>query len=454
MGIVRATMANDGGSGRRDRLAALLDLAAADDAAGFMAALEAAGGEAAELVNGVELWRGRQSNAVAPRTPLMVAASCGSAAVVALLLGLGGAVDVNRRPGVDGATALHCAASGGAPGVVTALLGAGADPSVPVAAGRVPADVVAHPALEALLGRRPGKKEYPADPTLPDMGSAVFSSDAFRMFRFKIQPCARAYAHAWTECPFLHPGENARRRDPRRHAYTAVPCPSARLPGGCPRGDACDFSHGVFETWLHPSQYRTRMCRDGEACVRRICFFAHDQRELRRVPRDASGAGVLPPPPPLPPAAPHWMQQDYSTASRLRNPLNNASPYDAQVDELGERLQQASLRGSQPRLSGVRPSSFHVYSPSAAEEEKAAETALLLARIRRQQGAPPVPRVTQREVFEHERSVPPPIKRQQQPLGSQRVPAPDPSWLNTNIGCPVSNVDWSVGASDQLLWSR
>ncbi|GJN13333.1 hypothetical protein PR202_gb00025 [Eleusine coracana subsp. coracana] len=269
-----------GAAGRRDRVAALLELAAADEAAGFKAALEAAGG--AELADEVELWRRGQSTPYEPRTPLMVAASCGSAAVVGLLLGLGRAVDVNRRPGVDGATALHCAASGGAPNaaaVVSTLLAAGADPAVPDAAGRVPADVIAAPAsraeLESLLGRARRraslpKKEFPADPTLPDMRSRAYASDEFRMFTFKVQPCARTYAHDWTECPFVHPGENARRRDPRRHAYTAVPCASFRRHDGggcCPRGDTCDFAHGVFESWLHPSQYRTRMCREGAACV-------------------------------------------------------------------------------------------------------------------------------------------------------------------------------------------
>ena len=49
----------------------------------------------------------------------------------------------------------------------------------------------------------------------------------------------------------------------------------------CPRGDSCPYAHNVFEYWLHPSRYRTQLCKDGAACARRICFFAHSPLELR-----------------------------------------------------------------------------------------------------------------------------------------------------------------------------
>lgn len=454
-----------GGGGQRDRLAALLELAAADDAAGFRVALAGGGaqGDSAELADGVGLWYGR-SKAYEPRTPLMVAATYGSVEVVSLLLGLG-CVDVNRRPGVDGATPLHCAASGGsrnAVAVVKLLLAAGADSVTPDSAGRLPADVILSPPaspdalgdLEMLLGRRRGlavatsvpsrssspplssspdegnrspssrssslspitvdraKKEYPVDPTLPDIKSSVYASDEFRMFAFKVRPCSRAYSHDWTECPFVHPGENARRRDPRKHPYTAVPCPNFRRPGGCPSGDSCEFSHGVFESWLHPSQYRTRLCKEGAACARRICFFAHDEDELRHVPHN-SGAGLLSPrasssidmtaaaaalgllpasptrhfvPPPLSPsaanngggAAAHWLQ-----GSRLRSSFNAR---DAQVDDLGALLEWESQylgalslpqsSRSQARLStglSIRPTAI---APSNLEEMYAPDMAM------------------------------------------------------------------------------
>eukprot|EP00850_Spirogloea_muscicola_P024970 SM001877S04063 [mRNA] locus=s1877:18:1916:- [translate_table: standard] len=124
---------------------------------------------------------------------------------------------------------------------------------------------------------------------LPDMRNSAYSTDEFRMFSFKVRPCSRAYSHDWTECPFVHPGENARRRDPRRFHYSCVPCPDFRK-GACRRGDACEYAHGVFECWLHPTQYRTRLCKDGTGCARRVCFFAHTSDELR--PLYAAGAGV------------------------------------------------------------------------------------------------------------------------------------------------------------------
>lgn len=124
------------------------------------------------------------------------------------------------------------------------------------------------------------KKEYPVDPSFPDIKNDMYSTDEFRMYSFKVKPCSRAYSHVWTECPFAHPGENARRRDPRRYHYSCVPCLEFRK-GSCRRGDGCEYAHGVFECWLHPAQYRTRLCKDETKCTRRVCFFAHKPEELR-----------------------------------------------------------------------------------------------------------------------------------------------------------------------------
>ncbi|PWA95072.1 zinc finger, CCCH-type, Ankyrin repeat-containing domain protein [Artemisia annua] len=109
------------------------------------------------------------------------------------------------------------------------------------------------------------KKEYPVDLSLPDMKNGVYNTDEFRMYTFKIKPCSRAYSHDWTECPFVHPGENARRRDPRKYHYSCVPCPEFRK-GTCRLGDNCEYAHGIFECWLHPAQYRTRLCKDEVGC--------------------------------------------------------------------------------------------------------------------------------------------------------------------------------------------
>lgn len=323
-----------------DAFASLLELAANNDAEGFKRSIvcDPSG------VDEVGLWYGRQKGSKQmvneQRTPLMVAATYGSIDIIRLILSESGA-DVNLSCGNDKSTALHCAASGGALNavdVVKLLLAAGADPNLVDAKGHRPVDVIVVPpkfqdvrlTLEELLATDGSvernlrvstttsnsnspplspalengsptsasgspmksmsvdapsfsvseKKEYPIDPSLPDIKNSIYSTDEFRMYSFKVRPCSRAYSHDWTECPFVHPGENARRRDPRKFHYSCVPCPDFRK-GACRRGDMCEYAHGVFECWLHPAQYRTRLCKDGTSCARRVCFFAHTPEELR-----------------------------------------------------------------------------------------------------------------------------------------------------------------------------
>ncbi|PIN01211.1 hypothetical protein CDL12_26283 [Handroanthus impetiginosus] len=106
------------------------------------------------------------------------------------------------------------------------------------------------------------------------------SCDDFRMFEFKVKMCSRTRSHDWTACPFAHPGEKARRRDPRKFHYSGTACPDFRK-GSCFEGESCEFAHGVFECWLHPARYRTQPCKDGMNCTRRVCFFAHSPEQLR-----------------------------------------------------------------------------------------------------------------------------------------------------------------------------
>ncbi|CBI20604.3 unnamed protein product, partial [Vitis vinifera] len=114
----------------------------------------------------------------------------------------------------------------------------------------------------------------------------AFSCDQFRMFEFKVRRCARGRSHDWTECPYAHPGEKARRRDPRKFHYSGTACPEFRK-GNCKKGDSCEFAHGVFECWLHPARYRTQPCKDGSGCRRRVCFFAHTPEQLRVLPQQS-----------------------------------------------------------------------------------------------------------------------------------------------------------------------
>ncbi|XP_011075220.1 zinc finger CCCH domain-containing protein 30-like [Sesamum indicum] len=311
----------------------LLEFAANNDLEGFKKYVD----HEPSSVDEVGLWYGRQKGSnkmiVQQMTPLMVAATYGSTDVLKLIVSLP-EVDVNRS-----------AASGGsvnAIDIVQLLLAAGADPNLVDANGRRPLDVLfVSPKLQGMkyslqvllatdtsfeeehnlrisiapsnsnspplspshlnglpcspelvpspkggksndvpASSVPEKKEYPIDPSLPDIKNSIYSTDEFRMFSFKVRPCSRAYSHDWTECPFVHPGENARRRDPRKYHYSCVPCPDFRK-GACRRGDMCEYAHGVFECWLHPAQYRTRLCKDGTSCNRRVCFFAHTTEELR-----------------------------------------------------------------------------------------------------------------------------------------------------------------------------
>ncbi|GAB2275825.1 hypothetical protein Dimus_010574 [Dionaea muscipula] len=119
-----------------------------------------------------------------------------------------------------------------------------------------------------------------------------FSCDNFRMYEFKVRKCARGRSHDWTECPFAHPGEKARRRDPRKYHYSGAACPEFRR-GSCRKGDSCEFAHGVFECWLHPARYRTQPCKDGPHCKRKICFFAHSPEQLRVLPQSPTSESAL-----------------------------------------------------------------------------------------------------------------------------------------------------------------
>ncbi|KAL0735101.1 hypothetical protein Bca4012_011311 [Brassica carinata] len=302
----------------------LLESAACNDLSGFKSLIEE---EGLDTIDRSGLWYGRRLGTTKmgfeERTPLMIAALFGSKEIVDYIISTG-LVDVNRSCGADGATALHCAVSGlsaNSLDVVTLLLNASADPESRDAYGNKPVDMIFPSLCPVFSGRKkvlerllkgsndsdaqeqeeevevevevslsPPRKEYPVDPTLPDIKNGIYGTDEFRMYAFKIKPCSRAYSHDWTECPFVHPGENARRRDPRKYHYSCVPCPEFRK-GSCSRGDSCEYAHGIFECWLHPAQYRTRLCKDETNCSRRVCFFAHRPDELRPL-YPSTGSGV------------------------------------------------------------------------------------------------------------------------------------------------------------------
>jgi len=296
----------------------LLELAAADDLAGFIHEIEEKGFD----IDDGSFWYGRRFGSkkmgFEERTPLMIASMYGSTEIVNYIIGTG-KIDVNRASSSDLATALHCAAAGGSDSsvqIVKLLIDASADINSVDGNGNKPGDLIPfglkfssnskRKELEILLKgvaqigeistKTPQlieKKEYPVDVSLPDINIGLYGTDEFRMYSFKVKPCSRAYSHDWTECPFVHPGENARRRDPKKYTYSCVPCPEFRK-GSCVKGDGCEYAHGVFESWLHPAQYRTRLCKDETGCARKVCFFAHKVEELR--PLYASTGSAMPSP--------------------------------------------------------------------------------------------------------------------------------------------------------------
>ncbi|KAF3336980.1 zinc finger CCCH domain-containing protein 33-like protein [Carex littledalei] len=295
----------------------LLELAASDD----LSSLRRLSENHLPSLSFSSLWYGPSSAsptihvAMEQRTPLMIASLYGSTSVVSFIVASFPS-EATRASSTDGVTALHLAAFGGAAtatDIISLLISAGADVESLDSSGRRPGDLIPRilphtldKSLRALLKaasasppstppkkvltREDSKKEYPPDLTLPDIKTGIYSTDEFRMYAFKIKPCSRAYSHDWTECPFVHPGENARRRDPRKFFYSCVPCPDFRK-GTCRKADNCEYAHGVFESWLHPAQYRTRLCKDEVGCKRRICFFAHKPEELRSVNPSAISVG-------------------------------------------------------------------------------------------------------------------------------------------------------------------
>ncbi|XP_031287479.1 uncharacterized protein LOC116146216 [Pistacia vera] len=81
------------------------------------------------------------------------------------------------------------------------------------------------------------------------LDEAIYGSDDFRMYAYKIKRCTRTRTRL-DRLPLRPQREKAQRRDPRKVPYCAIACPAFRN-GKCPKATR-DFAHGVFEYWLHP----------------------------------------------------------------------------------------------------------------------------------------------------------------------------------------------------------
>jgi Zinc finger C-x8-C-x5-C-x3-H type (and similar) len=116
-------------------------------------------------------------------------------------------------------------------------------------------------------------------------------NNSFMIRIFKAKRCLNSRYHNWAICPYAHPGERIQRRDPYEYQYKRQMCRHSEDISKCPRGDRCKYAHGLYEYWLHPTRYRTRMCNRGLACRRRVCFFAHSALQLRWVVRNPNYRG-------------------------------------------------------------------------------------------------------------------------------------------------------------------
>ncbi|KAI8106672.1 hypothetical protein M9434_001326 [Picochlorum sp. BPE23] len=218
---------------------------------------------------------------------LVIAASMQAVKCVEKLLAAG--ADATAVSPSDGKTALHlacaCRPSMASAKIIALLVQYGADRDAMDHCGRVPGhsleQMTASQQQGPVGGAKPAALMTPIS-VLQEIDGCDYLSDDFRMYRYKVELCPHldSCLHDSAACPYLHPGEKARRRHPREYTYRAVPCPHFRK-GNCKLGDMCPLSHGVFEAWLHPSKYRTQLCTEGKACQRDLCFFAHSLDELR-----------------------------------------------------------------------------------------------------------------------------------------------------------------------------
>uniref|UniRef100_A0A383VUY1 C3H1-type domain-containing protein n=1 Tax=Tetradesmus obliquus TaxID=3088 RepID=A0A383VUY1_TETOB len=160
-----------------------------------------------------------------------------------------------------------------------------------VAAGGVTAEAITqHQAqVSALLQQHFGlSPEY-------NEANGLYDVDSYRMCLFKVLPCPRSGQHDWSCCPYAHHGERARRRCLLLSNYATKVCPDMMKGGECPRGEACTMTHSMFEYWMHPLRYKTKMCCKGASCLKRFCFFAHTPEEVRPGSNTPPGTSLLQP---------------------------------------------------------------------------------------------------------------------------------------------------------------
>ncbi|KAJ9535354.1 hypothetical protein OSB04_un001535, partial [Centaurea solstitialis] len=299
-------------------IAILLELAAADDLEGFRLAVEEEGYD----VDDSGLWYGRsvgsKKMSLEERTPLMIASVFASKQVLKFILGLN-RVDVNKACGSDKVTALHMAVSGGSSSsieVVKLLIDASADINSVDVNGNRPVDLIPlvfggcfnskRKYLELMLSGCSDSEELYSLSELTELtddrvhihgdehkdvtnsvsyreGTEKKESSRARELILTIGPNARLFIRARTL-----EGETL------ESTITAASLALSFEKDLAATEMLVNMLMGIFECWLHPAQYRTRLCKDEVGCSRKVCFFAHKVEELRPL-HPSTGSAVLSP---------------------------------------------------------------------------------------------------------------------------------------------------------------
>ena len=64
--------------------------------------------------------------------------------------------------------------------------------------------------------------------TVPECARLSSSWEVTNPGPAQVVPCCKRFVHDWSDCPFSHPGEKARRRDPKQFNYTGIACPDMK----------------------------------------------------------------------------------------------------------------------------------------------------------------------------------------------------------------------------------
>lgn len=110
----------------------------------------------------------------------------------------------------------------------------------------------------------------------------------FYLYEYKTVYCPFNHPHDKSSCEYSHNVQDFR-RIPKEVNYKAEICKKWNVSsdvatyekGGCDKMKECDKCHGWKELEYHPEFYKTRMCANGEGCMRSDCGYYHGPEDRR-----------------------------------------------------------------------------------------------------------------------------------------------------------------------------